>query len=102
MSAADAALAGLRDLIAAMVREQVAAALAQRPEPRPAPTLPRTLTVPECVRTYGIGRQQILAMIESGRLPAISAKMRGGRQGWRIAREDAERVLAGAGIENRA
>jgi len=55
----------------------------------------RMLTVPNLIRAYGIGRGQILDLIHEGRLPAVSCRMRGGREGWRVRVEDAERVLAG-------
>ena len=98
MSAADAATTALLNLIDARVEERLAARLTQlRAELRPsAPAESRMLSVPQAVKQYGLGRLQILDMISSGRLPAIAAKMRGGKQGWRIRREDAERVLAGS------
>lgn len=56
----------------------------------------RVLTVPVACRSYGIGRAALLALITSGRLPATSRRLRGGREGYVLRVDDLERVLAGA------
>ncbi len=85
---ADDQLELLAELLANKLRQQ------QRAEQPATPR--RMLTVPELVRTYGLGRGQLLKLIGEGQLPAVACTMRGGREGWRVRIEDAERVLAGA------
>ena len=58
----------------------------------------RMLTINELRKAYRIGRAQVLDLINAGKLPARACVMRGGRQGWRVRIEDAERVLAGSGV----
>lgn len=55
----------------------------------------RLITVGEACAQYRSGRDEVKRLILEGELPAVSRRMRGGREGWLIRVEDAERVLAG-------
>jgi hypothetical protein len=90
----------LDEAIRSAVREELAQALPDmiaelRPQSSAAPSK-RLLTINDLRKHYGIGRGQLVQLIEGGRLPATRSIMRGGREGWRVRVEDAERVLAGS------
>ena len=85
----DAVRSVLRDELHAIVREL----RLDRAKPQ---TGPAVYTVNELRAKYRAGRGQITELINRGTLPAIPRVMRGGRQGWVVRVEDAERVLGGA------
>lgn len=55
-----------------------------------------TITVPMACRRYGIGRLALMDLINNGKLPSTTRKMRGGRNGHVLRVVDCERVIAGA------
>lgn len=56
---------------------------------------PVTLTINEMRKRYNIGRRQLVRLIESGDLPAVTRQFRGGKLGFVVSKDDADRVLAG-------
>ena len=86
----------LREILPSLLPELLPEIRAAIAPPERASDGLRMLTIPQLQKRFSIGRKQLNSLIYSGRLPATTRVMRGGREGFVVRMADAERVLAGA------